>query len=236
MSQLKQVKSRLHLQHCGNCSTRGDQTRAENPRRLSSSQATTSIVNLMKNQEFSKLTWCDFPKRVLHSGAGHSSSSLPEYSPHSCRRTELTNEQLSVYHGAPVPISAAFRLRYVDGLMQEGGLHRGHVAISTRRGVRPVEWSLGRMGIRGKHPAFGAAQAFAAAGLCLFLTNCSSSSLVSHVDPKYGVSSSPRVVALGDPVPKGGGTYRVGKPYTVAGRLYVPEEDVHYREEGLASW
>jgi rare lipoprotein A len=71
---------------------------------------------------------------------------------------------------------------------------------------------------------------------CLVLANCSSSGITSRVDPKYGVSSSPRVVALGDPVPKGGGTYRVGKPYTVAGRVYVPEEDVNYREEGLASW
>jgi rare lipoprotein A len=44
------------------------------------------------------------------------------------------------------------------------------------------------------------------------------------------------VVAFGEPVPKGGGTYRVGKPYTVAGRVYVPEEDVGYRAEGLASW
>ena len=44
------------------------------------------------------------------------------------------------------------------------------------------------------------------------------------------------MVAYGDPVPKGGGTYRVGKPYTVAGRVYVPEEDVNYREEGMASW
>jgi rare lipoprotein A len=44
------------------------------------------------------------------------------------------------------------------------------------------------------------------------------------------------VVEFGEPVPKGGGTYRVGKPYTVAGRVYVPEEDVNYREEGLASW
>jgi rare lipoprotein A len=44
------------------------------------------------------------------------------------------------------------------------------------------------------------------------------------------------VVAYGEPVPKGGGTYRVGKPYMVAGRMYVPEEDVNYREEGLASW
>src|SRR6202007_939475 len=40
----------------------------------------------------------------------------------------------------------------------------------------------------------------------------------------------------GDAVPKGGGTYRVGKPYTVGGRVYVPEEDVNYREEGIASW
>ncbi len=71
---------------------------------------------------------------------------------------------------------------------------------------------------------------------CLVLANCSSSGIASRVDPKYGVSSSPRVVALGDPVPKGGGTYRVGKPYIVAGRVYVPEEDVNYREEGLASW
>ena len=71
---------------------------------------------------------------------------------------------------------------------------------------------------------------------CFLLANCSSSGLISQVDPKYGVSSSPRVVEFGEAVPKGGGTYRVGKPYTVAGRVYVPEEDVNYREEGLASW
>ena len=72
---------------------------------------------------------------------------------------------------------------------------------------------------------------------CLVLANCASSGkFASRVDPKYGVSSSPRVVAFGEPVPKGGGTYRVGKPYTVGGRVYVPEEDVNYREEGLASW
>ena len=72
---------------------------------------------------------------------------------------------------------------------------------------------------------------------CLMLANCASSGkFASRVDPKYGVSSSPRVVAFGEPVPKGGGVYRVGKPYTVAGRVYVPEEDVNYREDGLASW
>src|SRR5260370_4845092 len=73
--------------------------------------------------------------------------------------------------------------------------------------------------------------------MCLALANCASSGkFAGQVDRKYGVSSSPRVVAFGDPVPKGGGTYRVGKPYTVGGRIYVPEEDVNYREEGLASW
>ncbi len=102
--------------------------------------------------------------------------------------------------------------------------------------MRPVEWVLGRMGIRRSDPVFGAARAVAAVAACLVLANCSSSGIASRVDPKYGVSSSPRVVALGDPVPKGGGTYRVGKPYIVAGRVYVPEEDVNYREEGLASW
>jgi rare lipoprotein A len=69
----------------------------------------------------------------------------------------------------------------------------------------------------------------------LALANCSSG-LSSKVDPKYGVSASARVVERGEPVPKGGGVYRVGKPYTVAGRVYVPEEDPHYTAVGLASW
>ena len=76
-----------------------------------------------------------------------------------------------------------------------------------------------------------------AVAACLVLANCASSGkFSSQVDPKYGVSSSPRVVAMGEPVPKGGGTYRIGKPYTVAGRVYVPEEDPDYRAEGMASW
>lgn len=74
------------------------------------------------------------------------------------------------------------------------------------------------------------------AGACLVLANCSSGKLAGRVDPRYGVSSSPRVVEFGEPVPKGGGTYRVGKPYLVAGREYVPTEDPRYRAEGLASW
>ena len=71
----------------------------------------------------------------------------------------------------------------------------------------------------------------ACAVICLFLANCS-----SGVDLKYGVSASPRVVSYGDTVPKGGGVYRVGAPYVVAGRVYVPEDNPSYRADGLASW
>jgi rare lipoprotein A len=83
----------------------------------------------------------------------------------------------------------------------------------------------------------GLPRAVAAIGLCLLVANCASSNkFAAKVDPKYGVSSSPRVVDAGQPVPKGGGTYRVGKPYVVAGRTYIPEENASYRDEGLASW
>ena len=70
---------------------------------------------------------------------------------------------------------------------------------------------------------------------CLVLAQCSQAP--GKFDPKYGVSSSPRLVALGEPVPKGGGTYRVGKPYTIGGRTYEPQENAaNYTAEGLASW
>src|SRR6185436_10363580 len=93
------------------------------------------------------------------------------------------------------------------------------------------------MGHRQPDSVIRAARGAAAVAACLLVANCASSNkFASRVDPKYGVSSSPRVVELGDPVPKGGGTYRVGKPYTVAGRVYVPEEDPNYRAEGMASW
>jgi rare lipoprotein A len=73
--------------------------------------------------------------------------------------------------------------------------------------------------------------------LALALAGCGSADrFAAKVDPKYGVPSSPRVIADGRPIPKGGGVYRVGKPYTVAGRNYVPEENTGYVSEGQASW
>src|SRR5579875_2835720 len=47
--------------------------------------------------------------------------------------------------------------------------------------------------------------------------------------------ASPRVVAEGEPVPRGGGMYLVGKPYTIAGKTYYPSEK-RYAAIGLASW
>jgi rare lipoprotein A len=58
----------------------------------------------------------------------------------------------------------------------------------------------------------------------------------SRYDSRLGVSASPRVIPPGQPIPKGGGVYRVGKPYVVGGRTYYPSADKHYRHEGIASW
>jgi rare lipoprotein A len=60
---------------------------------------------------------------------------------------------------------------------------------------------------------------------CLALAACSA-----------GSNYSDRVVADGEPVPKGGGTYRIGKPYNINGRTYFPNENPSYRAEGVASW
>ncbi|WP_425457214.1 septal ring lytic transglycosylase RlpA family protein [Blastochloris sulfoviridis] len=61
--------------------------------------------------------------------------------------------------------------------------------------------------------------------------------LASRLDPKYGVSASPKVISDGQPIPKGGGTYRTGRPYTIAGKTYVPlQKPEGFRQEGVASW
>jgi rare lipoprotein A len=76
------------------------------------------------------------------------------------------------------------------------------------------------------------------AALATVVANCGSQKVGSgrSIDPKYGVAPSPRVVAEGEPVPKGGGRELVGRPYVVAGRTYVPHDVRRYVREGLASW
>lgn len=77
-----------------------------------------------------------------------------------------------------------------------------------------------------------------AAGGCLLLAACSANpTKTAKVGSDSGVAASPRVVAEGEAVPKGGGKRHVGKPYQIAGRTYTPTDNPEgYRAEGLASW
>ena len=52
---------------------------------------------------------------------------------------------------------------------------------------------------------------------------------------KYGHASA-KVVADGQAVPRGGGQYLVGRPYSIAGRKYYPAENPSYSAVGMASW
>lgn len=70
----------------------------------------------------------------------------------------------------------------------------------------------------------------------LTLANCAGSHVAGGKRNKYGVAPSPRVIAEGEPVPKGGGRAMVGKPYVVGDRTYVPHAGKGYDREGWASW
>ncbi len=78
--------------------------------------------------------------------------------------------------------------------------------------------------------------------LAAILSACSSggpapsSSGKGKFDPKYGVSASARVANSKSEFRKGGGHYKVGKPYKVAGRTYRPKHEPGYNKTGKASW
>ena len=73
--------------------------------------------------------------------------------------------------------------------------------------------------------------------LALLLAACSGGGPgKGKYDPKYGVSASTRVATKAGQFKKGGGHYKVGKPYKVAGRTYVPKDDPGYVKTGKASW
>lgn len=95
-----------------------------------------------------------------------------------------------------------------------------------------------------RNDAAAALKAIAAAGgLSLLLAGCATQPLHtaslrgSHYDPRLGVSASEKVVADGEAVPRGGGGYLTGRPYTIAGRSYVPQQRAEgYSAVGTASW
>lgn len=78
----------------------------------------------------------------------------------------------------------------------------------------------------------------------VFLANCAndkvargrSKEIGAFPSSKYG-PASPRVVADGEPVPKGGGRQLIGQSYTVAGKRYTPyDKPVGFTQVGAASW
>ncbi len=91
------------------------------------------------------------------------------------------------------------------------------------------------MELGGSGTLSGFARIAALAAGCLALANCSGGP--GRIDPRFGVSASARVVPLGERAPKGGGVYKVGMPYEVAGHTYVPKADpANYHAVGFASW
>ncbi len=87
--------------------------------------------------------------------------------------------------------------------------------------------------------ARSALKAATAAAIVVALAGCAQrpqgAAVSGGIDPRYGVAPSPRVVADGEPVPKGGGQYLVGKPYVIAGKTYYPSER-RAAQVGTASW
>ncbi|RDJ20335.1 septal ring lytic transglycosylase RlpA family protein [Bosea caraganae] len=79
----------------------------------------------------------------------------------------------------------------------------------------------------------------------VFLANCAndqvarrgrSKEIGAFPSSKYG-PASPRVIADGEPVPKGGGRQLIGRPYSVAGKRYAPyDKPLGYTQIGTASW
>lgn len=82
-----------------------------------------------------------------------------------------------------------------------------------------------------------------AAMACILLANCASDvstkKMANRKDPKYGVSASPRIISDMGPIEsrvQHRGVAMVGKPYTVAGKRYVPKDNPGLTQEGTASW
>lgn len=62
------------------------------------------------------------------------------------------------------------------------------------------------------------------------LSGCAELNLFGHVAKRATAPEPPPVTATASP------TYKVGKPYQVAGVWYYPREDFDYDETGIASW
>jgi rare lipoprotein A (peptidoglycan hydrolase) len=59
---------------------------------------------------------------------------------------------------------------------------------------------------------------------------------IDRYSAKTGSSSSERLFSEADVIPKGGGHLKLGVPYKIANRWYVPADEPGYDKAGLASW
>jgi rare lipoprotein A len=121
------------------------------------------------------------------------------------------------------PVSARWDGRIGKGTARGGNRGRAHSPPQRKRGL----------GLGNKR--LWTTRLCTLVALCT-LAGCAGAERIGIVDPLYGLSSNARAVAPGEPIPKGGGFYRIGAPYSIGGQIYVPTEDPHYRAEGLASW
>lgn len=93
-----------------------------------------------------------------------------------------------------------------------------------------------------RKPAREAGGAGACAGLSARVRLCLALALIASLGACIaacggdGERLGERVIPLGQPVPKGGGVYMLGKPYEVGGIWYTPREEPGYNRVGRASW
>jgi len=57
-----------------------------------------------------------------------------------------------------------------------------------------------------------------------------------RITPGSGAPASRRVIAFGQPIPKGGGIYKVGEPYQIDGLWHTPRAEPDYDRLGIASY
>jgi rare lipoprotein A len=65
---------------------------------------------------------------------------------------------------------------------------------------------------------------------CLALANCSAADKFARKDAKT------QRIAEDAEIARGGGHYKLGKPYNINGKTYSPADEPNYRAEGIASW
>jgi rare lipoprotein A len=64
---------------------------------------------------------------------------------------------------------------------------------------------------------------------CAVLANCSAAEKFARTDKTQRIAEDAEIA-------KGGGHYKLGKPYSINGQTYTPTEEPNYRAEGIASW